>query len=156
MRKRTIIKVLMACGFLLAPLGSWASSRAMITIDISGTIYEFYLADKPVITFQNNILVVKSDKGEGVTVDAKDVGAFQFVPSVPTGIDQIESNPAFGFGSKMSGLTPGSKVIVATADGKVVLHQTVSEEGTASVDFSQLPAGILVLKTEKGAIKIKN
>lgn len=60
------------------------------------------------------------------------------------------------FGSKISGLTPGSKVIVATADGKVILSQNVSENGKAEVDFTQLPAGILVLKTEKGAIKIKN
>lgn len=156
MRKRTIIQVLMACGFLLAPLSSWASSQAKIAINISGTIYEFYLADKPVITFQNNILEVKSDKGAGVTVDAKDVGDFQFIPAVSTGIDEIEANPAFGFGSRMSGLTPGSKVIVATADGKVVLRQTVGEEGTASVDFSRLPVGILILKTEKGVIKIKN
>ena len=65
-------------------------------------------------------------------------------------------NPNAAFGSKISGLTPGSKVIVATADGKVIMSQNVSENGKAEVDFTQLPAGILVLKTEKGAIKIKN
>lgn len=50
MRKRTIIKILMACGFLLSPLTSWAEQQAKITINISGTLYEFYLEDKPVIT----------------------------------------------------------------------------------------------------------
>lgn len=38
-------------------------------------------------------------------------------------------------GSKISGLTPGSKVIVATADGKVILSQNVSDNGKAEVDF---------------------
>ena len=150
MRKRTIIKILMACGFLLSPLTSWAEQQAKITINISGTLYEFYLEDKPVITFQNNVLEIKSDKNTGVTVDAKDVGDFT------TGIENIEMNPNATFGSKISGLTPGSKVIVATADGKVIMSQNVSENGKAEVDFTHLPAGILVLKTEKGAIKIKN
>lgn len=155
MRKRTIIKILMACGFLLSPLTSWAEQQAKITINISGTLYEFYLEDKPVITFQDNVLEIKSDKNTGVTVDAKDVGDFSFVPST-TGIENIETNPNVAFGSKISGLTPGSKVIVATPDGKVILSQNVSDNGKAEVDFTQLPAGILVLKTEKGAIKIKN
>lgn len=155
MRKRTIIKILMACGFLLSPLTSWAEQQAKITINISGTLYEFYLEDKPVITFQDNVLEIKSDKNTGVTVDAKDVGDFSFVPST-TGIENIEMNPNVAFGSKISGLTPGSKVIVATPDGKVILSQNVSDNGKAEVDFTQLPAGILVLKTEKGAIKIKN
>ena len=156
MRKRTIIKILMACGFLLSPLTSWAEQQAKITINISGTLYEFYLEDKPVITFQNNVLEIKSDKNTGVTVDAKDIGDFNFVHSSTTGIENIEMNPNATFGSKISGLTPGSKVIVATADGKVIMSQNVSENGKAEVDFTHLPAGILVLKTEKGAIKIKN
>lgn len=156
MRKRTIIKILMACGFLLSPLTSWAEQQAKITINISGTLYEFYLEDKPVITFQDNVLEIKSDKNTGVKVDAKYVGDFNFVPSTTTGIESIEMNQNVAFGSKISGLTPGSKVIVATADGKVIMSQNVSENGKAEVDFTQLPAGILVLKTEKGAIKIKN
>lgn len=160
MRKRTIIQMLMACGFLLSPVATMTTSAAEnsaaagITINVSGTIYEFYLSDNPVITFQDNVLVVKSDKAAAISVDAKDVGAFTFTPSIPTGINQVQQNPSLAFGSKMKGLSPGSRIMVATLDGKTVLSQVVGESGEATVDFQSLPSGILVLKTEKGTIKI--
>lgn len=40
-------------------------------------------------------------------------------------------NPNATFGSKISGLNSGSKVIVATADGKVIMSQNVSENAEA-------------------------
>ena len=162
MRKRTIIKMLMACGFLLSPMATMTTraadnnTAAGITINVSGTIYEFYLSDNPVITFHDNVLVVKSDKADAISVDAKDVGAFTFSPSIPTDINQVPQNPSLAFGSKVKGLSPGSRVVVVTIDGKVVLSQVADENGDAMVDFNSLPAGVLVLKTEKGAIKIMN
>ncbi len=78
---------------------------------------------------------LKATENAGVTVDAKDVGDFNFVPSTTTGIENIEMNPNVAFGSKISGLTPGSKVIVATADGKVILSQNVSDNGKAEVEL---------------------
>ena len=155
-----MIKLLMACGLLLSPLSSMtalasgANEQAKITINVAGTLYEFYLADNPVITFQDNVLEVKSEKGKAVSVDAKEVGAFTFVPSQTTGIDLVRQHPSATFGSKMKGLTPGSRVVVATLDGRVVLNQTANELGNAEVDFGVLPSGVLILKTEKGSIKI--
>ena len=152
--------MLMACGFLISPVATMTTSAAEnsaaagITINVSGTIYEFYLSDNPVITFQDNVLVVKSDKDEAISVDAKDVGAFTFSPSIPTGIGQVEQNPYLAFGSKMKGLTPGSRIMVVTLDGKTVLSQKVGETGEVTVDFQSLPSGVLVLKTEKGAFKV--
>lgn len=162
MRKKTIIQLLTACGFLLLPLASTTANasgvaeQAKIAINVSGTIYEFYLADSPVITFQDNVLEVKSEKGKAISVDAKEVGAFTFVPSATTGIDPVQLHPSTTFGSKMSGLTPGSRVVVATLDGKVVLSQVADEQGAANVDFASLPSGLLILKTEKGSIKIRH
>lgn len=162
MRKKTIILLLTACGLLLSPLASTTANasgvaeQAKIAINVSGTTYEFYLADSPVITFQDNVLEVKSEKGKTISVDAKDVGTFTFVPSASTGIDLVQLHPSTAFGSKMNGLTPGSRVVVATIDGKVVLSQVANEQGAAAVDFDSLPSGLLILKTEKGSIKIRH
>ena len=59
------------------------------------------------------------------------------------------------FGSKMSGLKAGSSVSVFTADGKTIQKTTVGEDGNAEIDFSKMPKGVYVVKTEKGSIKIQ-
>ena len=44
---------------------------------------------------------------------------------------------------------------VFTADGKTIQKTTVGEDGNAEIDFSKMPKGVYVVKTEKGSIKIQ-
>lgn len=156
MKKKRMIRLLLACGLLMSPILGYAASEPKLVINTTaGATYEFFIADNPKMTYQNNVLVCQNDKGLKISVEATEVRAFNFTPSnAETGIDQVTISGKFG--SLLSGLKAGSKVVIASLDGKIVKTLNASEAGTVELDFNQLPHGILVIKTEKGSLKIQH
>lgn len=156
MKKKRMIRLLLACGLLMSPILGYAANEPKLVINTAaGATYEFFIADNPKMTFQDNVLVCQNDKGLKISVEATEVRTFNFTPSSEeTGIDQVSISSKFG--SILSGLKAGSKVTVATLDGKVVKSLNVSETGSVELDFNQMPHGILVIKTEKGTLKIQH
>lgn len=147
-------KLLLACGMMMSPLLGFAFSEPKVVVETTaGSAYEFYIADNPRISYQDNLLVIQNDKGLTVSVEAAEVKSFRFYSSDVTAIKGIEMNGQFG--SKLTGLKAGSDVKVYAIDGKSIQSTTVGNEGNAEIDFSQLPTGIYVIKTEKGSFKIK-
>lgn len=153
--KNKIIKLLFSVGLLLFPHVADAGEARIVISTKGGVVAEFYLADDPVITYQDNLLVVKSSKSE-VSVAAEDVAAFDFEPSSgDTGIDDVFSGNGAG-GSRLSGLQPGSKVQVYNVEGRLVKTITVSADGKAELDMDALPGGVYIVKTQKTSFKITN
>ena len=157
MRKKKMIRLLLACGLLMSPVMSQAYNEPkMVVTTVAGTSYEFFIADNPTIQYKDNLLVCQNDKGLSISVEAVDVKSFLFFSSdIDTGINHV-SISSDDFGSKLSGLKPSSKVIVAALDGKVVKNLNANDAGTIDIDFTQLPHGIFVIKTDKGAFKIQH
>lgn len=152
--KGGLLKLLLACGMMMSPLLGFAFSEPKVVVETTaGSAYEFYIADNPRISYQDNLLVIQNDKGLTVSVEAAEVKSFRFYSSDVTAIKGIEMNGQFG--SKLMGLKAGSDVKVFAIDGKSIQSTTVGNEGNAEIDFSQLPTGIYVVKTEKGSFKIK-
>lgn len=151
-----MIKLLLACGLLMLPILGYAANDPKLVINTTaGASYEFFIADNPKMTYQDNVLICQNDKGLSVSVEAAQVASFKFTPSnVDTGISSVTISSTFG--SVLSGLKAGSKVVIASLDGKVVKSLNASEAGTLELDFNQLPQGILVIKTEKGSLKIQH
>lgn len=156
MRKKKMIRLLLACGLLMSPVIAQADNEPkMVVTTVEGTSYEFFIADNPTIQYKENLLVCQNDKGLSVSVEAANVKSFKFFPSESdTGINQVSFSSSFG--SKLSGLTAGSKVLVVSLDGKVVKSLKANDSGTIDIDFTQLPHGIFVVKTEKGSFKIQH
>lgn len=154
MRYKRMIGLLLACGLLMSPMhGNAANEPKLVINTAAGATYEFFIADNPTMTYKDNVLVCRNDKGLEVSVEASEVRAFSFVPSnVDTGVNDVDFSSTFG--SVLSGLKGGSKVTVSTLDGKVIHSLNASEAGTVEVDFNQLPHGVIVIKTEKGSLKI--
>ena len=145
MRKKKMIRLLLACGLLMSPVIAQADNEPkMVVTTVEGSSYEFFIADNPTIQYKENLLVCQNDKGLSVSVEAANVKSFKFFPS--------ESDT----GIKLSRLTAGSKVLVVSLDGKVVKSLKTNDSGTIDIDFTQLPHGIFVVKTEKGAFKIQH
>lgn len=157
MRKKKMLKLLLACGLLVSPVMAHAYTEPkMVVTTVAGNSYEFFIADNPTIQYKENVLVCQNDKGLSISVEATDVKSFQFFSSdVDTGINHVSISSS-DFGSKLSGLNPGTKVIVASLDGKVIKSLNANDAGTIAIDFNQLPQGILVVKTEKGSFKIQH
>ena len=100
-------------------------------------------------------MVCKNDKGLSVSVEAANVKTFKFYSSDDdTGIGQVELPSVFG--SKLSGLQAGSRVDIVTLDAKVVKSLKANTDGTVDINFSELPNGVLIIKTQKGSFKIKH
>ena len=151
LRKKELLKLLLASGLMMSPLLSFATAEPKVVVETTtGSLYEFFIADNPRITYQDNLLVIQD---LSVSVNAADVKTFKFYSSSDTAIDGVEIGGKFG--SKMSGLKAGSSVSVFTADGKTIQKTTVGEDGNAEIDFSKMPKGVYVVKTEKGSIKIQ-
>ena len=148
MRKKKMIRLLLACGLLMSPVIAQANNEPkMVVTTVEGSSYEFFIADNPTIQYKENLLVCQNDKGLSVSVEAANVKSFKFFPSESdTGINQVSFSSSFG--SKLSGLTAGSKVLVVSLDGKVVKSLKANDSGTIDIDFTQLPHGIFVVKTE--------
>lgn len=149
MRKKELLKLLLACGLMMAPLVVHADNEPKVVVNTAaGASYEFYIADNPRITYQDNLMVIANDKGETVSVEAADVRSCTFFGS-DTAIDAVRVDGRFG--SVMSGLRAGSRVGVFALDGKAVLTTSAGSDGKAEIDFGQLPKGVYLIKTEKGA-----
>lgn len=156
MRKKKMIRLLLACGLLMSPVIAQADNEPkMVVTTIEGSSYEFFIADNPTIQYKENVLVCQNDKGLSISVEAANVKSFKFFSSDDdTGINQVSFSSSFG--SKLSGLTTGSNVLVVSLDGKIVKNLKVKDFGTTDIDFTQLPHGIFVVKTEKGSFKIQH
>lgn len=156
MRKKKMLRVLLACGLLVSPAIAQAyNDPKMVVTTVAGTSYEFFIADNPTIQYKDNLLVCQNDKGLSISVEAADVKSFKFYSSdEATGVGHVSLSGDFG--SKLSGLKPGAKVLVTSLDGKMVKSLNANESGIVDIDFNQLPQGILVVKTEKGSFKIQH
>lgn len=153
-RKKELLKLLLACGLMMAPLLCHAYTEPKVVINTSaGSSFEFYIADNPRITYQNNWLMIENDKGVTVSVEAADVAGFNFLPSDDTAIDDVRAEGRFG--SMMSGLNAGSTVSVFALDGKTIQTMSAGSDGKAEIDFNQLPKGVYIIKTDKGSFKIQ-
>lgn len=153
-KKKELLKLLLACGLMIAPLSGYAYADPKIVINTAaGSTFEFYIADNPRITYHDNLLVIENDKGVSVSVEASDVQGCNFFGSDDTAINAVETEGKFG--SMMSGLKVGSRVNVFALDGKTIQTMPVGNDGKAEIDFNQLPKGVYVIKTEKGSFKIQ-
>ena len=156
MKKNRIFRLLLLCGLLLFPASGFALGEPAIVVKTAqGATMEFFLADNPVITFQDNVLTVKDNKGSLLSVDASEVGDMTFSTSETTGIEEV-AMPDTQFGARLSGLLQGTTVEVYSTNGALQHSVNVGTQGTACIDFATLPSGVYVVKTSKGSFKITN
>lgn len=146
--KKRMLKLLFACGFLMSPLLVRAYTEPRVVVcPFAGSSFEFYISVLPRITYQDNLLVIVSERDGSVSLDAAEVKDFRFYSSDGTGVDAVKAEA--GFSSVMSGLRAGSKVDVLTLDAKTLQTVYARSDGKAEIGFNQLPDGVYIIKTEK-------
>ena len=123
-----------------------------------GTSVYFLLAEKPLITFQDDNVKIVSETDE-VMMKRTLVERFEFVADMPTSIDDVEEEALrgqfelTGNAVVVNGLADGCKVGLYSINGQAVMSAVAGENGCAILSLEALPAGIYLVNYNDTTIK---
>ena len=160
--------ILIVAALVLLPAMSRADDATvtvqyLVVTQKDGSVTKFALSDVPVVSFDGDSIVVTA-AGEVLKFDLIGVTGYAFSEeNVTTGINSTTvdggdvTKPFFAVGNaEFSGLKSGSTILVYTIAGKAVTAVKADTEGNATVDLSQLPKGVYIIKTPGKSYKIVN
>lgn len=114
------------------------------------------LADNPVITYANDMLVITTPEKQ-VEVSVAEITGYSFTQDEPSAIRNIEVSRHYKQGMvAFDNLKSGTAVTLYDAKGGQLRTTTVQIDGTAVIDMNGLPKGIYIMRTDKLSIKIIN
>lgn len=123
-----------------------------------GQQFSFGFDDKPVITYTDNDLVLKTTKTE-VQYPLESLLKLTFNDS-ETAVKPVlkdGKNPALvldSYAVNISGAKAGVEVTVFSADGKSVNSYKASPDGNVSFSIADLTEGVYIIKSENLSIKV--
>ena len=125
----------------------------------SGQDVGFGFSEKPVITYTDNYLVVKTTETE-MQYPLLSLSKLTF-SDTPASVAPVasngEQNPVIEFDGntvKISGVKANASVVVVSQDGKTVSDGKANAEGLISVSLEDLPQDIYVIKAGDISFKI--
>jgi len=153
--KRILIAIVLS---VLPIIGIMADGVRFLVVNAKdGTKTTFGLAEEPKISFSNGELSIVSSI-RTFSISLADIQNYAFSDE-STGIDEVikAGNVRLENGFVVfNGLAAGSKVAVYMQDGKIMKDSKADSNGSAILDLSGLPKGILILQSNKTNIKILN
>ena len=153
--KRIFIAMVLS---VLPFIGIMADSVRFLVVNAKdGTKTTFGLAEEPKISFSNGELNIVSSS-QSFSISLADIQNYSFAEE-STGIGEVIKDGSAKLDNGFvvfNGLAAGSKVVAYMQDGKLVKESKANSNGTAIIDLSGLPKGILILQTNKTNIKILN
>lgn len=158
MKKRLLIFTVMLTAFLMAAFAGNESNTLIINQKSGGQIV-LALEKKPVITFQGETLIITATGSSSYSISMADVQSYTF-DDTSTGIASLKEDgnlPVIQNGHVIfQKMTQGQSVDVYSADGKMVSSVKVCENGSADLDLTTLPKGIIIIKSPYTQIKVNN
>lgn len=162
---------LIALTLSFIPLSGFAQTvqerliTCLLLTETNGTTTEFALESFPVITIEDNNLVITC-KDQKLTTALTGVQDYRFIEKkVTAGISSVPSNdpknasvsPQFSFNNaEVSGLKAGTRVAIYNLNGTQISSVTADGEGRVALDFSSLPKGVYILRTPTKSFKFMN
>ena len=162
---------LIALALSFIPLSGFAQTvqekmiTCLVLTETNGTKTEFALESFPVITIEDNNLVITC-KDQKLTTALTGVQDYRFIEKkVTAGISSVPSNdpknasvsPQFSFNNaEVSGLKAGARVAIYNLNGTQISSVTADGEGRVALDFSSLPKGVYILRTPTKSFKFMN
>lgn len=144
---------------LFAAVPMIVSAQNTITIhQKDGKQFSFGFDEKPVVSFTDNMLVVKTTKTE-IQYELALLSKFTF-DQKQTAVDaivdeRIEPSVTLDeYSVQISGLKAGATATLLSADGKQLQSYRTDNEGTVSFSIAELPQGIYIIKSESLTCKI--
>ena len=162
---------LIALALSFIPLSGFAQTvqerliTCLVLTETNGTTTEFALESFPVITIEDNNLVI-THNGNQLTTALTGVQDYHFIEkTVTTSISSVPSNdpkneantPQFSFSNaEVSGLKAGARVAIYNLNGTQISSVTADGEGRVALDLSSLPKGVYILRTPTKSFKFMN
>ena len=144
---------------LFAAVPMIVSAQNTITIhQKDGKQFSFGFDEKPVVSFTDNMLVVKTTKTE-IQYELALLSKFTF-DQKQTAVDaivdeRIEPSVTLDeYSVQISGLKADATATLLSADGKQLQSYRTDSEGTVSFSIAELPQGIYIIKSESLTCKI--
>lgn len=154
MKRNFIVLILAALPFV----GTLADSVRFLILDSKdGSKTEFALVEEPKLSFANGELNIISSS-RTFSISLSDIEKYAFSEE-STGIKDVLKDFSLKLENGFvifSGLSIGSKVSSYMQDGKMIKEFKADDKGSALLDLSVLPKGILIIKSNKTSIKIIN
>lgn len=148
----------MLTAFLMAAFAGNESNTLIINQKGGGQIV-LALEKKPVITFQGETLIITATGSSSYSISMADVQSYTF-DDTSTDIASLKENsnlPVIQNGHVIfQKMNQGQSVGVYSADGKMVSSVKVCDNGSADLDLSTLPKGIVIIKSPYTQIKVNN
>ena len=158
MQKRLLFIMFLLAGVVT---GIYADNdaNALVVNHKSGTQTVFAFAQKPIITFRGEALVINSNDKAEFTISMADVKNYTF-GTASTGIDEVKvagnthiiKNGHVVF----KGMKAGQTVSIYSVDGKLLNSVKADGEGIADIELNTLSKGIFIVKCAQSQIKINN
>ncbi len=157
--KRTLLRFIFAS--LLAVMSSTlhaADEVETLIIQLkNGTENEFFLKDKPKVTFEGTNLKVSAETGD-ISFALADVLRFTYAMRSPTGIsEQVEDPTGVTFEGDIlviSQLKANAVASIYALDGKLIRQLKPQRTGTYRINLSKLPTGLYLVKADNVTYKI--
>lgn len=132
-------------------------ARYLVVNAKDGTQMTFALTDEPRVSFAGGELSIVSNS-RTFTMSIADVLNYSFAEKSSDIVDIVKSgNVKLEDGCVVfSGLICGSKVSAYMQDGRLIKECAADSNGTAFIDLSTLPKGILIFHSGKTVIKVVN
>ncbi len=135
----------------------WASSSGGITVHLTnGQSVSFLFSQHPKLTTTSKELSILINDVKQVSYNYAEVKKVEVSNSLPTEVKlpQLKKEGiAFNFGDgqiRVSGLTSNEVVTAYSAEGTTVLSRHATANGTLTIDVSQLPQGVCIIRTQSG------
>jgi hypothetical protein len=156
MKKSLLLTMLLAMFALPVPLLAADNPVTLVVLTRDNAQHMFVLTDKPEVTFEGTDLVVTCVNST-TTFALPDVIRFTYLNATDA-VEELTADEAHvNFKDGMiviDQLKAGATVAVYSVDGRLVRQLTARESGSYSVNLSELPTGVYVVKADRVTYKI--
>lgn len=152
LRFSTLLLALM----LAVPLWAADNPVTLVVLTRDNAQHMFVLADKPEVTFEGIDLVVTCENST-TTFALADVIRFTYLNATDAVEELTEDATTIDFKDGMvviNQLKEGASVAVYSVDGKLVRQLTARDTGNYSLNLSELPIGVYIVKADRVTYKI--
>ncbi len=160
MKKKTIRALLLAALMLLPSAMMAEVQQFLVLTQGDGSVSKFALTESPVVSFDGDMLVVTCGE-QSISASmlglsycfTQEEGEATAIPAPRSSLPEIH-RIAFGE-AQFTGLKAGVQVVVYDLNGRAIASEKASSDGKASVNLSQMPQGVYIIKAQGKAIKVK-
>ncbi len=148
--------MLFALLVLPVPLRAAEGPVTLVVLTRDNAQHTFVLADKPEVTFEGTDLVVTCVSST-TTFALPDVIRFTYLNATDAVEEITKDQTKVNFKDGMivvSGLKANATVAVYSIDGKLVARLTARDTGTYSLNLTDLPTGVYIVKADCVTYKI--